>query len=45
MDTNKNENKKDAYDSLLKTMNISLIEKLPTDLPESTVELEGDEDE
>lgn len=45
MDTNNNENKKEAYDSLLKTMNIDLIEKLPIDLPESTVELEGDADE
>lgn len=45
MDTNKNENKKTAYDSLLKTMNIDLIENLPAYLPETTIELEGDEDE
>ena len=45
MDINKSENKKEAYDSLLKTMNIDLIEKLPIDLPETTVELEGDADE
>ncbi|MDD6712546.1 MAG: hypothetical protein PUE27_10770 [Sharpea porci] len=45
MDINKSDNKKNAYDSLLKTMNIDLVENLPTDLPETTVELEGDADE